>query len=239
MTNKKYTTVEAARGIAASLVVFYHVSRHYMYNTGEMPFGSLFLFGHAGVDFFFVLSGFIIYLIHHQDIGTPGKANRFLFRRVIRIYPIFWAAFCVACLFSLIGQGHLPPLNIQLIKDILLLPGDSIVGVSWSLRHEILFYGFFLILICNQLVGTVLAIAWLSLMVLSSSEQIPDILTSKYNLQFFMGMLVAYLISNNNVKNCIDAQKATVILILGSLLFIGFPFRPFYCCCSRRSLFYF
>ncbi len=54
---------------------------------GYIPFGNGFGFGHAGVDFFFVLSGFIIMHAHATDIGKPERLSRYLWRRVTRIYP--------------------------------------------------------------------------------------------------------------------------------------------------------
>jgi len=48
-------------------------------------------FGHAGVDFFFVLSGFIIFFVHGKDIGKPSRLPHYVWRRFIRIYPVYWA----------------------------------------------------------------------------------------------------------------------------------------------------
>lgn len=46
----------------------------------------MFGFGLYGVDFFFVLSGFIIYHIHQNDPREYGAARSFLSKRIRRIY---------------------------------------------------------------------------------------------------------------------------------------------------------
>ena len=44
--------------------------------------------GRSGVDFFFVLSGFIISWIHAEDIGNPMAAKPYWIKRFVRIYPL-------------------------------------------------------------------------------------------------------------------------------------------------------
>jgi peptidoglycan/LPS O-acetylase OafA/YrhL len=88
----KLSGVQTARGVAALTVVLYHATRalslpQYL---GYIPFGNSLGFGHAGVDFFFVLSGFIIMHAHTADIGRPERLYRYMWRRVTRIYPIYW-----------------------------------------------------------------------------------------------------------------------------------------------------
>jgi exopolysaccharide production protein ExoZ len=79
--------VEAARGVAALLVVLYHAALHV---EGDVP-GSAVLwglphFGHAGVDFFFVLSGFIISFVHRRDLGRPDRLGHYLERPRLSAY---------------------------------------------------------------------------------------------------------------------------------------------------------
>ena len=69
--------------------------------------GAAFNFGYAGVEFFFVLSGFIMVLVHRRDFGQPSKALVFMRKRVVRIYPIYWLvmAFLLAIYFVSPGRG--------------------------------------------------------------------------------------------------------------------------------------
>jgi peptidoglycan/LPS O-acetylase OafA/YrhL len=68
-------SLQACRAAAAILVVLYHTS-HGIFRLPRYfehkPFGPVFDFGFAGVDFFFVLSGFIMMHVHAADIGRPS-----------------------------------------------------------------------------------------------------------------------------------------------------------------------
>ena len=77
--------IQAGRGFAALLVVFYHATKMISLPqyAGHEPLHGFFQFGHAGVDFFFVLSGFIIMYVHYDDVdsrtgsaATSGGASR-------------------------------------------------------------------------------------------------------------------------------------------------------------------
>ena len=113
----KLSGVQIARGVAALTVVLYHATRglslpQYL---GYIPFDNSLGFGHAGVDFFFVLSGFIIMYAHTADIGKAGTA-----------LPIHVAS----------GHAHLSNLLGRYID-----PGNSglffprILPSGWTLSH--------------------------------------------------------------------------------------------------------
>ncbi len=81
--------LQVFRGLAALLVVYHHANREVAGVFGDSWWRSLFDLGDAGVQFFFVLSGFIIYHVHRHDIGRPERTRRYLLKRIIRIYPIY------------------------------------------------------------------------------------------------------------------------------------------------------
>ncbi len=81
-------SIQAYRGFAALLVITFHANLMANEYFASTPLTEFFRFGHSGVPFFFVLSGFIIYFIHKNDIGVPNRASTYLKKRVIRIYPI-------------------------------------------------------------------------------------------------------------------------------------------------------
>ena len=78
-------SLQYARGLAALLVVYFHATRQFKAFT---PANESFVqFGELGVDIFFVLSGFVMWITTStSQVGTM----EFLKRRAIRIVPIYW-----------------------------------------------------------------------------------------------------------------------------------------------------
>jgi exopolysaccharide production protein ExoZ len=157
--------LEAGRFVAALLVACFHFSLAFKDMRNVYIFDMMFRPGHAGVEYFFVLSGFIIYHIHKGDIGRPERARDFAIKRFLRLYPAFWmvsitmlAAMMVMP--SLEGKRDLGLTHLGL--DFLLLPlnGDALLLQSWSLRHEIVFYALFAIAILRARVGIPILIGW-------------------------------------------------------------------------------
>lgn len=94
-------SLTAARGIAAWLVVFYHIR-----SGASWAPAWLMEFAHKGylaVDFFFLLSGFVIYLSAHRALLRDGTTaiGPFLARRFARIYPLYGFMLALTLLFVL------------------------------------------------------------------------------------------------------------------------------------------
>jgi exopolysaccharide production protein ExoZ len=206
--NEKLSGVQAARGIAALMVVAYHATRSLSLPQylGHVPFGNALGFGHAGVDFFFVLSGFIITHAHARDIGQPQRLNRYLWRRVTRIYPIYWFVTGMTCLqavFSADAATRLAPFH--LLNSFLLLPEDNwpLVSVAWTLESEMLFYGVFAFAIlsracCKPLVIAAVALVAVGIIATSASPWF-NLFTSPFNILFLMGIGAARFLANHRV----------------------------------------
>jgi exopolysaccharide production protein ExoZ len=85
--SNKIQSLQAFRGFAALAVLFYHCAQR---GDIHSPFLQLPLMGYLGVDFFFVLSGFIIMYAHMRDPRTFTAVKTYLFKRITRIYPAYW-----------------------------------------------------------------------------------------------------------------------------------------------------
>jgi peptidoglycan/LPS O-acetylase OafA/YrhL len=140
-------SLQAMRALAASLVVAMHIgSVTAYYSPGPVSLvvqDTLAHVGHAGVDAFFVISGFIMFFIARRDgrEGSPAANSlRFLVRRALRIYPAFWlslAAFAVLPVqpWRQADISRLDPLMVFLLNA----PG-ALHPVAWSMVFEVTFY---------------------------------------------------------------------------------------------------
>jgi len=193
----KLAGIEAARGVAACSVVFYHAARH-MDAACHVPLlRALLQFGHAGVDLFFVLSGFIILFVHFEDVGRPARLARYVSRRATRVLPAYWVALALTILLAVVA-GHGWPGLWPVVRSALLLPGwsEPLLGVAWTLQYEVVFYAFFAVLILNRRAGIGLMAAWLAAVAVASVNGglgVPPSICSAYDLEFFLGMGVALL----------------------------------------------
>jgi exopolysaccharide production protein ExoZ len=90
-TTDTYKGIQALRFLAALLVVFSHalamVDDHYRAHSVPRWGG-----GHAGVDIFFVISGFVMVFSFGPLIKHADGWRLFLGRRLIRIVPLYWLA---------------------------------------------------------------------------------------------------------------------------------------------------
>lgn len=213
----KLIGIEASRGVAAAAVVIYHVSRHLDKNHGMPLPREMFQFGHAGVDLFFVLSGFIILHVHYRDIGKPFRLGHYLGRRFTRVYPIYWVALAIT---MAMGLGHGVPSFADFAWSVTLAPSNSdlILDIAWTLRHEILFYALFCVLIVNRRAGTAMFGLWLAGIVAAAlgpepPAWLPKTLYSGYNLEFYFGMAIAWAVRTGAIA------RPRRILLLGVALF--------------------
>ena len=216
--------IEMFRGLAAISVVIYHIARHIELNFGYFPFTRITEVGYTGVDFFFVLSGFIIAHIHRVDIGTPAALGRYARQRFTRIYPFYWFVLLMTLGLLVAGGNHALPGGLNMIKNLLLLPlAEPLVGVSWSLPYEVFFYFLFACLIINARLGFILLAAWLFanlVLVYGIADhrlQIPVII-SPHTIQFFIGMLAARLVARPPMFAPRAAFGAGLALFIGSMV---------------------
>ena len=104
----------------------------------------------AGVDLFFVISGFVMVHASRDLFGSPAAILPFLRRRLARIAPIYWAATALFLLPMLLGASHggrAPPEAGEIAASLGFWPyrrpdGEMqpVYGLGWTLNYEMFFY---------------------------------------------------------------------------------------------------
>ena len=82
-----YDILDGLRGVAAILVLWYHVFEGYAFAAGA-PIIAMPNHAYLAVDFFFILSGFVIAYAYDDRIGKSMPLGNFFKRRLIRLHPM-------------------------------------------------------------------------------------------------------------------------------------------------------
>lgn len=135
--------VQMLRGLAAAGVLVHHAleASNGLPETARITPDWLVTSGAAGVDIFFVISGFIMIHVGFRGDRVVGP-GRFLWHRVLRIYPFYWLC-CVAILgIHMVGLlDRMDTSGGAVLRSLLLLPNDAhLLGIAWTLVYEMYFY---------------------------------------------------------------------------------------------------
>lgn len=198
-------SLQVFRGLAALAVVAHHAALSTHAFVGQLPTTvyRIFAFGALGVDFFFVLSGFIITWAHFEEPRGAHSARKYLARRILRIFPAYLpvgvAMLLLYALFphtSAAGRDR----EISLMSSIFLLPssGQPALSVAWTLVHELLFYGVFTAYFFSRKGFVVGLVVWVAIILLAHATA-PQTNWLRYplsllNLEFLIGCGAAWLV---------------------------------------------
>ncbi|MCS4511108.1 acyltransferase family protein [Xylophilus ampelinus] len=139
---RKLEWLQILRGIAAILVLYFHMEPHWNAVPALAKISKAMHFGFFGVDLFFVLSGFVVFSSAEKCINYIQIKN-FLKRRVLRIYLGYWPVLAIFAIFPAVLHGSVERTTKQIIKSVLLLypnGADNWLPTAWSLTYELYFY---------------------------------------------------------------------------------------------------
>lgn len=191
----KYRSIQIVRAIASILVICLHsidVTNDVTSNGLGIP--SWLSTGYAGVDIFFIVSGFIIsFVIDKTNVGYV----KFFLKRCVRILPFYWILTLIWT-FLLLVSGRPMPSGPELAISLLVLPSKDfpVLGVGWSLEHEFIFYTVVTLLLMihrKTLIPyvlfalTLIAIFW---HMAPRFDHYDYRLFSLYNFNFLLGVLI-------------------------------------------------
>ncbi len=244
---KKVASIELLRFISAFMVLVWHYQQFYLpynpfsnyeiilSNRSIQPFyeflNIFYNFGNKGVDFFFIISGFVfahVYLSKYYE--TTFKT--FFVNRLARLYPLHLLTLFVIMLLQTYSNNNFQSFLIYNFNDIYHFflnlffisgwgfeNGPSYNGPIWSVSIEIIIYFLFFYLIISFknfrfLKSVVLVISLISIRKILSEEYL--IYLPKYLLTcailFFEGVIVYYLV--------VKLKNKLTLFSLGTFLFI-------------------
>ena len=154
---ERIALIQVLRAIAALSVAVGHTQRNAILvaAANHREFDPILLdLTEAGVDLFFVISGFVMVFASRDLFAKPGGGLVFLSRRIARIVPLYWSMttiFLTAMLVSpnLIPVGRLGPAEILASYFFVpyYRPEESwmhpVYSVGWTLNYEMFFYAVF------------------------------------------------------------------------------------------------
>lgn len=191
-TTSREDAIDLLRALAIIVVVLYHFTARFPDNYYIWDYsGPQFNFGKLGVQLFFIVSGYCIYL----TLGHSPSFSDFMFKRLARIWPAFVVAatltFVVVELATLPGRESSIYTYLANITFLNIFTERNVDGAYWSLLVEIKFYALLGLLYFSRKTG--LARSWflltlsgyvlskLSLLTLLGINPSPDLLvTAKF-----------------------------------------------------------
>lgn len=222
----KLLGLQILRFVAAFSVVLFHIGSGYQLKWGyESNFFGL---GAAGVDIFFVISGFII-----AYTTDPVKgAWHFCQRRVVRIVPLYWTLTLGIAAIAMVRPDLLNSTMVNgetLFKSLFFIPFEKANGaiqpilfLGWTLNYEMFFYAVYAACIGLGLRGPLAPAIFISLLV--AAGQAVDIdhvawrfYTNPIMLEFVFG-IVLYLLHSR--WPALFAGQIALIAALATLLLL-------------------
>lgn len=186
-----FHSIHYLRGIAAIMVVVFHIFSNVKFMHADLPQISWL---RGGVDLFFVISGFVMV---QSTAGRIVKPLQFMKQRVLRIVPMYWIA-TFAVMMQVEGEWLFK------VQSLLFLPAmnpDShvmqpVLEPGWTLNYEMFFYAVFALtlLLKDSLRIPAIAIFFICLTLLgraTEGNQWASFYCRPIILEFVLGMAIA------------------------------------------------
>ena len=205
---RKLVGIQALRAAAALSVALLHAvyERGLLAKTGDLGWIDR-LPWEAGVDVFFVISGFVMVTASGRLCGAPGAWRRFLAHRVARIVPLYW---CVTTLYLLLARLRPDLVGAAVSGPSYVLasyafwpaarPDGTAVplfSLGWTLNYEMFFYAVFALAVgAPARVAVAVVTAVLAVTVLSAAAGAPlpvSFWGGSIVLEFAFGMMLGLL----------------------------------------------
>lgn len=229
----KLNTLQAFRCIGLTGVVIGHMTfAEEKYAGATLLPVAIKDFNQLFIDWFFVVSGFIMVMVSRGRFQVPRETLKFAYARVARIYPPYWVYFFITLAVFLVMPEWVNSSQSEpnLWKSFLLIPDKNLplVMVAWSLVFEMWFYLIFTsFMFCRERYLPWILVGWATLII--AANLILDINTLSpalrlilhpYAIEFVMGSLIA-LFYFSPLSERVSTRTAVCMLLFVPL--IGVP----------------
>jgi peptidoglycan/LPS O-acetylase OafA/YrhL len=211
--NDRFEWLQALRAIAAMMVLFFHLNIYWSHVPGLAWLQPVLHWGFAGVDVFFVLSGFVV---HHatRELRSGAALRTYALRRAARIYLAYWPALILAVVIAQYVHEVPAPEPGVAWRSVLLIRQDlskNLLPVAWSLTFELYFYlllGILMLAPTRRQPHLILAVAaaiigWNAWWLMTQRELVYSggmpgrFLLNGYAIEFMAGALVSHVRHSN------------------------------------------
>ncbi|BAY11162.1 acyltransferase family protein [Calothrix sp. NIES-2098] len=247
-TKNRLLEIDVLRGIAAIGVVLFHYTTRYSQKYGHSD--SVLMYfpqGYHGVELFFIISGFVIFL----SLERIKSGFDFIVGRFSRLYPAYWT--CLILTYAIVNIAELPNykiswnaflINFSMFQLFFKVP--NVDGVYWTLGIELCFYLIMFILYQTRLLKYIyhISIIWLILMaitiflekqgIISIETRIGALLLLKYGSSIFANLFLIGMMFYKIYKEGVSREKYSIIA--GCILIFKFQYSwaetVFIICCT-------
>ncbi len=162
----------------------------------------------AGVDLFFVISGFVMVWASWNAFGHAASVGPFVWRRLLRIAPLYWLLTAATVLVAVVAPGLISDGTRDgwgyVAASVTFLPWrradgfvQPVLRLGWTLEYEMLFYAIVACALPLRRLHAVAAILLALVLLATAGQTIPlasapaEFWTDPIVLEFALGVLVA------------------------------------------------
>lgn len=217
---ERFLWLEALRGLAAIWVLLHHADSTVTAFIGSLD-SKYVSSGWLGVDFFFILSGFIISFSTRDSSRNQRNLSSYLLSRFLRIYlpylPVGLGMYLAYTIFPEVSASNR---DIGLLTSITLIPTfeKTALNVAWTLKYEMLFYLIFSSYFFGRFFHFAVMFVWFLGIVLCAFLAVEfdcpflKILFHPINIWFFVGILI------ERIPRVVESRKLVFTLAMVSLV---------------------
>ena len=229
-------SIQYLRAVAAMMVVFLHLHPQWE----RMGYANIWPDWMAGgVDIFFVISGFIMWI---TTCRKPPSPLTFYYRRAVRIVPLYWLLSALVVAIMLLAPQVVQSSRFDawhVVSSFFFIPTVSpssghfepVLIPGWTLNYEMFFYLIFGAMLPLRerlrlgMTGLVLLILVVARPLVGQPDSVFAFYTSSIMLEFLLGMMLGYSWAHGGMR--LGARTGWLLLVVGTVAMMLLPYTPY------------